>query len=193
MRSSVTSVSHNGIGVHLIIAHLSLKRAYFKKVILTNKTIIFIKLERYYKQKQVVTKINEKVENRCFSRVFCFSMEKRLKMEGDVKFFNRKKGFGFISGDDGKDYFVHFSAVTPGVFLRDNDRVSFDGEEDDRGLKAKNVQLLQKGSDRSDAPKKEATEEPAAEEEAPAEEESSEEEAPAEEETSEEAEEEKEE
>ena len=69
-------------------------------------------------------------------------------MEGTVKFFNRKKGFGFISGDDGKDYFVHFTALPKGVFLRDNDKVSFDGVEGDRGLKAENVQLLQKGSER---------------------------------------------
>jgi len=70
-------------------------------------------------------------------------------MEGTVKFFNRKKGFGFISGDDGKDYFVHFTALPKGVFLRDNDKVSFDGVEGDRGSKAENVQLLQKGSERA--------------------------------------------
>lgn len=69
-------------------------------------------------------------------------------MEGTVKFFNRKKGFGFISGDDGKDYFVHFSALPQGVFLRENDRVSFNGAEGERGLKAEGVQLLQKGSER---------------------------------------------
>ncbi len=73
-------------------------------------------------------------------------------MEGTVKFFNRKKGFGFISGDDGKDYFVHFTALPKGVFLRDNDKVSFTSAEGDRGLKAENVQLLQKGSERAGAP-----------------------------------------
>jgi cold shock protein len=83
-------------------------------------------------------------------------------MEGTVKFFNRKKGFGFVSGDDGKDYFVHFSALPQGVFLRDNDRVSFDGAEGDRGLKAENVQLLEKGSERA-APA-EGSDEEAAEE-----------------------------
>ena len=69
-------------------------------------------------------------------------------MEGTVKFFNRKKGFGFVHGDDQKDYFVHFTALPRNVFLRDNDRVSFDPAEGDRGLKAENVQLLQKGSER---------------------------------------------
>ena len=73
------------------------------------------------------------------------------KMEGTVKFFNRKKGFGFVHGDDEKDYFVHFTALPRGTFLRDNDRVSFDGAEGDRGLKAENVKLLQKASEREGA------------------------------------------
>ncbi|MEK6950439.1 MAG: cold shock domain-containing protein [Nanoarchaeota archaeon] len=71
-------------------------------------------------------------------------------MEGTVKFFNQKKGFGFINGDDGSDYFVHFTALPSGLFLRENDRVAFDGQQGDRGLKAENVRLLQKGSERTD-------------------------------------------
>ena len=67
-------------------------------------------------------------------------------MEGTVKFFNRKKGFGFISGEDGKDYFVHFTALPRGAYLHDNDKVSFNGVEGDRGLKAENVQILQKAA-----------------------------------------------
>ena len=50
-------------------------------------------------------------------------------MEGKVKFFNRVKGFGFITGDNGKDYFVHYSGITPGTFIREGDVVSFDGSE----------------------------------------------------------------
>ena len=83
-------------------------------------------------------------------------------MEGTVKFFNRKKGFGFIQGNDGNDYFVHYTAIPEGVFLRDNDLVSFDTGEGDRGLKAENVQLLTKGSERTDLPE-ETSEEPAEE------------------------------
>ncbi len=68
-------------------------------------------------------------------------------MQGTLKFFNRKKGFGFISGEDGKDYFVHFTALGQGTFIRDNDVVSFTPAEGDRGLKAEQVQLVKKASE----------------------------------------------
>jgi cold shock protein len=60
-------------------------------------------------------------------------------MEGTVKFFNREKGFGFIKADDGQEYFVHSSAVPEGVSLNDNDAVTFDVEQGERGPKAVNV------------------------------------------------------
>lgn len=60
-------------------------------------------------------------------------------MDGKVKFFDGTKGFGFIVGDDGKEFFVHQSGLQDGVHLRDEDEVSFDVEEGDRGLKAVNV------------------------------------------------------
>ncbi len=64
-------------------------------------------------------------------------------MKGKVKFFNQSKGFGFIAGDDGQDYFVHLSGLGAGVTLRENDAVEFESEQGDRGLKAKNVILAQ--------------------------------------------------
>jgi CspA family cold shock protein len=60
-------------------------------------------------------------------------------MKGTVKFFNRMKGFGFIAGEDGKEYFVHQSALQEGVILNENDAVTFDVEQGDRGPKAVNV------------------------------------------------------
>ena len=62
-------------------------------------------------------------------------------MKGKVKFFNRNKGFGFIAGEDGKEYFVHQTGLREGVILNENDSVTFDVEQGDRGLKAVNVGL----------------------------------------------------
>lgn len=68
-------------------------------------------------------------------------------MEGTVKWFNRIKGFGFIQGEDGKDYFVHHSAVQEGAFLREGDKVSFELTKTDKGMQAKDVKLVQKASE----------------------------------------------
>jgi len=64
--------------------------------------------------------------------------------EGVVKWFNEKKGYGFISMEDGKDIFVHYSSIqTPGFkTLAEGDKVSFDIEDGNRGPVAKNVQKL---------------------------------------------------
>jgi len=63
-------------------------------------------------------------------------------MKGKVKFFNLEKEFGFIVGDDGKDYFVHKSGLEEDVTLDTNDAVEFSTEEGDRGLKAVKVKKL---------------------------------------------------
>ncbi|MFH2027889.1 MAG: cold shock domain-containing protein [Nanoarchaeota archaeon] len=64
-------------------------------------------------------------------------------MKGTVKFFNEMKGFGFISGEDGKEYFVHQSGLKEGVTINENDTVTFDVVQGDRGPKAENVELGQ--------------------------------------------------
>jgi len=60
-------------------------------------------------------------------------------MKGKVKFFNIKKEFGFITGDDGKDYFVHATGLVGTNSLNENDTVEFDTEQGDKGLKAVKV------------------------------------------------------
>ncbi len=68
-------------------------------------------------------------------------------MKGKVKWFNEKRGFGFITPDDGsKDVFAHFSAITSKGFksLAEGDEVEYEIEETSRGPQAKNVVKLEK-------------------------------------------------
>ncbi|MBN2881255.1 cold shock domain-containing protein [Candidatus Woesearchaeota archaeon] len=62
-------------------------------------------------------------------------------MNGKVKFFNESKGFGFVTAEDGKDYFVHISGLNEGVSLKDGDSVTFEIVQGERGPKAENVSL----------------------------------------------------
>jgi CspA family cold shock protein len=62
-------------------------------------------------------------------------------VNGTVKFYNRIKRFGFIAQDEGEDVFVHESGIVSGP-ISDNDRVEFDVEEGDKGLKAVNVKRV---------------------------------------------------
>ena len=63
-------------------------------------------------------------------------------VEGTVKFFNSMKHFGFIAGDDGKEYFVHASGLNVGVSITEGDKVSFEVVEGERGLKAEKVEKV---------------------------------------------------
>ena len=62
-------------------------------------------------------------------------------MEGKIKWFNSKKGFGFIEQETGEDVFVHFSAIEMSGFktLSEGESVQFEVEENDKGLSAKKV------------------------------------------------------
>ena len=60
-------------------------------------------------------------------------------MKGKVKFFNKLKGFGFIAGEDGKEYFVHSTGLNEGISLYDGDLVTFEIEQGDKGPKASKV------------------------------------------------------
>jgi len=65
-------------------------------------------------------------------------------MQGKVKWFNAEKGYGFIEGEDGKDVFVHFSAILTEGFktLDEGQTVSFDVVDGARGPQAANVNKL---------------------------------------------------
>ena len=64
--------------------------------------------------------------------------------KGTVKWFNAEKGYGFITGVDGKDVFVHYSAIQGEGFktLEDGQAVSYDLIEGTRGMQAANVVKL---------------------------------------------------
>lgn len=63
--------------------------------------------------------------------------------KGKVKWFDGRRGFGFIKQEKGEDLFAHYSAITGLGFryLKEGQRVSFDQEDDAKGLIAKNVKI----------------------------------------------------
>jgi len=63
-------------------------------------------------------------------------------MKGKVKMFNAARSFGFITGDDGKDVYVHTSAIEGGAALAAGDAVEYEVESSDRGPRAKNVKKI---------------------------------------------------
>jgi CspA family cold shock protein len=65
--------------------------------------------------------------------------------QGTIKWFNSKKGFGFIAQESGEDIFVHHSAIEMTGFrtLSEGESVEFETRESDRGLSAVWVQKIQ--------------------------------------------------
>jgi CspA family cold shock protein len=64
--------------------------------------------------------------------------------QGKVKWFNNQKGYGFISSNDGNDYFVHFTGIAGDGFktLPEGANVQFEIEKSDRGPRAVQVSVI---------------------------------------------------
>ena len=60
-------------------------------------------------------------------------------MKGTVKFYNDMKGFGFITGEDGKETFVHRSSIPTEINLCEGDKVEYQIEDSERGTRATNL------------------------------------------------------
>ena len=63
-------------------------------------------------------------------------------MKGKVKWFNPRKGYGFITGEDEKDIFVHMNDIPSGTNLNEEDQVEYEVEETERGSKAVKIKKL---------------------------------------------------
>ena len=66
--------------------------------------------------------------------------------KGKVKWFDNKKGFGFITGEDESDVFVHFSAIQGEGYkaLNENDEVEYEVTDGEKGKQASNVVKIEK-------------------------------------------------
>jgi len=64
-------------------------------------------------------------------------------MEGTVNWFNIKKGYGFVKGEDETDYFVHYTSIPNGVVLKEGDKISFEVKSTERGNQATNIELVE--------------------------------------------------
>ncbi len=66
------------------------------------------------------------------------------KLNGKVKSFNKIKGYGFINGDDGNEYFFHFSSLNMEGFKTVNvdDKVTFEPQDGEKGKRALNIDII---------------------------------------------------
>jgi CspA family cold shock protein len=68
--------------------------------------------------------------------------EEVKNMKGTVKWFNLSKGYGFITGEDGKDTYVNKVDIPEGTQIRDGDQVEYQITETEKGTKAIDVKKL---------------------------------------------------
>ena len=69
--------------------------------------------------------------------------------QGKVKWFNARKGYGFIAGEDGQDIFVHYASISSDGYktLNEGQDVSFDVVKGEKGLRAENVKPVTVGEE----------------------------------------------
>jgi len=60
-------------------------------------------------------------------------------MKGQIKFYKMERGYGFITGEDCKDYFFHFKEIMNKEFLSKDDLVEFKPDSNEKGLVAKEI------------------------------------------------------
>ena len=63
-------------------------------------------------------------------------------MKGKIKWYNARKGYGFIEGEDKKDIFVHRNSIPDGTYLNEGDQVEYEIEDSDKGPQATNLKKL---------------------------------------------------
>ena len=77
-----------------------------------------------------------------------------IEVKGAVKWFDPRKGFGFIVGPDGQDIFVHFTVIEGDGFrvLKNGSQVTYDAEHNDKGWRATRVHREVEEQEGEDAP-----------------------------------------
>ena len=71
--------------------------------------------------------------------------------QGKVKWFNARKGYGFIAGEDGQDIFVHYASISSEGYktLNEGQDVSYDVVKGEKGLRAENVVPVSSGNEKA--------------------------------------------
>lgn len=89
--------------------------------------------------------IQKNFDNQYFLRSFAGTFINNNFMTGQVKWFDSKKGYGFITGENGKEIFVHFSGIMSDGFksLNEGQQVEFEVGNGAKGEQAVNVTVVE--------------------------------------------------